>query len=66
MASSMRDDHAVSIPAIDGLDGLGALGALGAAGTGPRIADAITQSYTTRTGHLGRVLLAGEVPCDPS
>jgi galactokinase len=44
----------------------GSIVALAAAGTGPGIADVIVTAYTARTGHTGRVLLAGEVPCVPS
>jgi galactokinase len=44
----------------------GSIVALARAGKGAEAAGAIAESYAQRTGHAGRVLLAGRVPCDPS
>jgi galactokinase len=44
----------------------GSIVALAHAGHGPQIASAIVDEYARRTGHAGRVLLAGQVPREPS
>jgi galactokinase len=44
----------------------GSILAFARSGEGPRIASAVVEDYARRTGHAGRVLLAGKVPCVPS
>jgi galactokinase len=44
----------------------GSIVGLARSGYGGRIASAIVDEYARRTGHTGRVLLAGQVPCVPS
>ena len=41
----------------------GSIVALARAGSGARAAAAISERYAATTGHIARVLLAGEVPC---
>lgn len=44
----------------------GSIVALAWPGTGEAVAGEIAAAYAARTGHAGRVLLAGKVPCDRS